>query len=244
MIDLSADLAEGARDEAKIWLMITSANVACGGHIGDTRSMATAVRRAKRHGVRLGAHPSYPDREHFGRIDILDSPGVRPADLPGIVTDQLVLFQKVCDACGAKFHHVKFHGALYNRAARDPAVSAILCETIRQFDPSLIIYGLRGSVMKEQAERCGLRFAGEIFADRSYLEDGSLRPRTEPGALIEDPVLAVRQVLGMISGAADTVRADTVCIHGDGPHAFSFAQTIHAALLQQGIAIRPPHTIA
>ena len=247
-IDLNCDMGEGMQHDAEIMPFISSVNIACGYHAGDEAIMLRTIRLALAHGVAIGAHPSYPDRPNFGRVDILGEPGAGIDDLPRIITDQLVVLQRVCHASGVSLHHVKFHGALYNRAAKDRAISAILCETIRQFDPSLLLYGLSGSVMHEEAGRWGLRYIGEVFADRTYQEDGSLTPRSEPDALIEDPAFAVRQVLTMIregkvvtaAGMELFMEAGTVCIHGDGAYAVEIVQTIQCALTDKGIAIQPP----
>jgi len=197
--------------------------------------------------VAIGAHPSYPDRANFGRVDILDS---TLQDLPGLLLGQLDQLQSVCKEFGTRLRHVKPHGALYNRAAKDPAVSAIICDAIVAFDPSLLLYGLSGSKMQRQAETGGLTFISEVFADRTYRADGSLTPRTEPNAMIEDPAIAVAQVIRMVrEGIVLTtdapprvipLTAQTVCIHGDGPHAVAFAQTIHDVLQKNGIVLRPP----
>ena len=231
-IDLNSDMGEGMENDAAIIPFISSVNIACGYHAGDETIMRRTIELALAHQVAIGAHPSYPDREHFGRIDMLDPasslvPSIGIADLPEILTDQLATLVNICHACGARLHHVKLHGALYNRAARDRAVSAIFCETLRGFDPSLIIYGLSGSSMQEEADRCGLRFVHEVFADRGYEEDGSLTPRGKPHAMIDDPVLAATRALTLIrdgrvmvtSGAIIRLPAETICIHGDGAHA-------------------------
>jgi 5-oxoprolinase (ATP-hydrolysing) subunit A len=247
-IDLNCDMGEGIGNDEAIMPYISSANIACGYHAGDESTMRRTVELAIQYRVAIGAHPSYPDREHFGRVDILGDPGVRIADLAQILTDQLIVLQKICGEYGVGLHHVKPHGALYNRAAKDPAVSAILCETIRQFDPTLLLYGSSGSVMQTEAERCGLRFVHEVFADRGYREDGSLVPRNETHALIEEPAAAVRQVLTMIrdgrvatgNGVTISLAAGTVCIHGDGAHALVLVRAIHEALKEGAIDIRAP----
>lgn len=257
-IDLNCDMGEGMATDAAIFPFISSANIACGGHAGDESTMRRTIELALQHNVGIGAHPSYPDRANFGRLDILDhgpdhsdhdptTPGTRLhlRDLSAILTDQLGQLQKVCASFGVRLRHVKPHGALYNRAAKDAAVSDIICRTILAFDPSLLLYGLSGSEMKRQAQASGLTFVSEVFADRTYREDGSLTPRTEPHALIEDPTAAIQQVLKMVkegkvtagSGKDIPLSADTICIHGDGIHAVEFARTIHDTLLQNGISI-------
>jgi UPF0271 protein len=249
-------MGEGMDTDAVIFPFISSANIACGYHAGDEDTMRRTVERALQHTVAIGAHPSYSDRINFGRIDMLDSaPGkgdrsLRYEDLDGILYEQLHRLQKICQEFGTGLQHVKPHGALYNRAAKDPGVSAIIAQAITAFDPSLLLYGLSGSEMKKEAGQYALSFVSEVFADRTYREDGSLTPRTEPGASIEDPDLAVGQVIKMIRDSRVAVAgtppkeipilAETVCIHGDGAHAAEFARMIHAALIQNSITIQAP----
>jgi UPF0271 protein len=244
-VDLNCDMGEGMDNDEAIMPFVSSVNIACGYHAGNETIMRRTVEQALKHGVAIGAHPSYPDREHFGRIDRLGQEGCTYSDIPAIIKDQLHTLKAFCNVFGAPLHHVKPHGALYNRAAKDPALSAILCDTIRRFDPGLLFYGLSGSRMHVEAEHYGLRFVHEVFADRSYQEDGSLTPRTEPGALIEDPLLAVRQVLRMVkagkvsavTGKDIALKAQTICIHGDGFNAAGFARMIHEGLREEGILI-------
>ena len=243
-IDLNCDMGEGMPSDADIFPFISSANIACGAHAGDDGTMRLTVERALRHGVAIGAHPSYRDRERFGRVDLLGGV-LRPEELPDLLTGQLGRLQKICQESGARLHHVKPHGALYNRAAKDPAVSALIARTVAGFDPSLLLYGLSGSEMEKQAAACGLSFVSEVFADRRYQADGSLVPRSESHALIEDPDEATAQVLKMVcegrvkvGGTEIPLRADTICIHGDGSHAAEFARMIHDLLLENGIVIK------
>jgi UPF0271 protein len=262
-IDLNCDMGEGMDTDAAIFPFISSANIACGYHAGDECTMRRAVGWAMHHHVAIGAHPSYPDGVHFGRIDLLDSaPGkgdgsLRYEDLTGILYQQLDRLQKICHELGTRLQHVKPHGALYNRAAKDREVSDLICQSIAGFDPSLLLYGLSGSEMKKAADRYGLSFVSEVFADRTYRPDGSLTPRTEPDALIDNPDLAVRQVIKMIrEGRVEVastlpmtagpvseevpILAETICIHGDGAHAAEFARMIHGALLADGIVLQQP----
>ena len=263
-IDLNCDMGEGMATDAEIFPFISSANIACCYHAGDAAIMRRTVELALRHEVAIGAHPSYPDRDHFGRMDLLDT-NMRYEQIPGMVLDQLFLLQAICDEFGVRLHHVKPHGALYNRAAKDAMVSALICRAIRDFDPHLLLYGLSGSHLKTEADRHGLSFVSEVFADRTYRKDGSLTPRTEPGALIEDPAQAAGQVLKMVEEGSVSVApslikpdqgeiqqdlneiqdpneigilAETICLHGDGAHAVEFARTIHETLAQRGIAVR------
>lgn len=241
-------MGEGMSADGAIFPFITSANIACGGHAGDADSMRRAVDGALQHGVAIGAHPSYPDRAGFGRVDVLEpAPGngsatrhpggamLRFEDLPQLLADQLGQLQAVCHEFGTRLHHVKPHGALYNRAARDAEVGAILCRAIAGYDPRLFLYGLSGSMMRMQAKAHGLIFVDEVFADRTYQADGSLTPRTGPHAMIEDPDEAVAQALRLTLAGAETI-----CLHGDGAHAARFARLINQALVNQQIKITAP----
>jgi UPF0271 protein len=251
-------MGEGMDTDAAIFPFISSANIACGGHAGDAGMMRRTVALALQHDVAIGAHPSYPDRAGFGRTDILEiSPGqagghpgkgdrpLRLEDLADILTDQLEQLQKIAADMGARLHHVKPHGALYNRAAKDAVVSGIICRVIRSFDPSLLLYGLSGSEMRRQADAFGLGFVSEVFADRTYQPDGSLTARTAPHALIDDPETMVQQVLMMVregkvraAGGIDVpIAADTICLHGDGAHAVEFAARIRSELDLNGISV-------
>ncbi len=244
-IDLNCDMGEGMDTDTAIFPYISSANIACGYHAGDMDTMRRTVELALKHKVAIGAHPSYPDRDHFGRIDMLDRT-LTLEELPGIIVDQLILLQAICDEFGTRLHHVKPHGALYNRAAKDAVVSSLICRAIREFDPALLLYGLSGSQLKKEADQQELRFVSEVFADRTYREDGSLTPRTEPNALIEDPEEVMVQVLKMalegrvkIVGGEIPILAETICLHGDGSHALEFARMIHKTLSEKGITLRP-----
>src|SRR5260221_4124724 len=251
-IDLNCDMGEGMGSDAAVFPFISSANIACGGHAGNDDTMRRTVELAMQQGVAVGAHRSYPDSANFGRIDILGA-GVSLEELPDIISGQLHRLQVVCREFGVRLRHVKPHGALYNRAARDAAVSGVIGRLMLDLDPSLLLYGLRGSEIQRQADEVGLRFISEVFADRTYRPDGSLTPRTEPHALIEDPTQTVRQVLKMVKeGRVDVytrdgvsageveLAAETVCLHGDGDHAAEFAEMIRAGLLREGIEIRAP----
>lgn len=234
LIDLNCDMGEGMETDAAIFPYISSANISCGYHAGDAETMRRTVELALRHHTAIGAHPSYPDRVNFGRVDMLGK-GVALEEICGLVVDQLITLQAICDEFGTQLQHVKPHGALYNRAARDPEVSAMICRAIREFDPSLRLYGLSGSVMGKEATRHELVFVNEVFADRTYQADGSLTPRTVPGALIEDVEQAIGQVARMVEegkvsvagGGEIPIVAETICIHGDGSHAVEFAKKIH-----------------
>lgn len=241
-VDLNADLGEGAPDDAELLALVTSANIACGGHAGDARLMQATVRAALAQGVAIGAHPSYVDREHFGRREMqLDPDQVRAE-----VLCQVGALEALVRAAGGRLHHVKPHGALYNQAARDPALADAIAGAVRDIDPGLAIYGLAGGELLRAAERAGLRAVAEVFADRGYQADGSLVPRSQPGALIDDTGEAVARTLRMVqegvvqavTGETVPLRAQTVCLHGDGPHALAFARALHAALRDAGVQLR------
>jgi len=251
-IDLNCDMGEGIATDAAIFPFISSANIACGGHAGDGDTMRRTVELALAHGVAIGAHPSYPDRAGFGRVDLLGS-SVRLEELPGIIFEQLDALQRVCRLFGVGLRHVKPHGALYNRAARDASVSQVICRAVFEFDPSLLLYGLSGSELSRAAAAMGMRFVSEVFADRTYRPDGSLTPRSEAHALIGDAAASVRQVFRMVEeGRVDVFLADgsaagevalsaeTVCLHGDGDHAVEYAKMIHDSLRREGVQILSP----
>ena len=243
-IDLNCDLGEDpaavARDE-ELLSLISSANVACGGHAGDTASMAHFARAARLRNVALGAHPGYPDREHFGRRDL----GLTADEIAGAVESQLTALRDIAAGEGVALSHVKPHGALYNRAASDPSVAAAIAEGVRRVDPRLPIYGLAGSPALEIWRRVGLRAVAEAFADRRYEADGTLRPRRHADALILDPGAAAAQAIRLAAedwiephdGGRLTVEVETICIHADTPGAPAIARSVRAALAAAGIAV-------
>ena len=246
--DLNSDLGESfgaytlGLDEA-LMDFVTSANVACGWHAGDPEVMERTVRAAVASGTAVGAHPGYPDLVGFGRRNM----NVSASDMHDYVLYQLGALAAFARAAGAKLIHVKPHGAMYNMAAKDASLAAAVCRAVKEFDPSLILLGLANSRFADAAADAGIRFASEVFADRGYMDDGSLVPRTQPGAMITDEDEAVSRVIKMIktgfvtgvSGKEIPVRADSVCVHGDGAKALSFTRKIRAALEAEGIEIRP-----
>jgi 5-oxoprolinase (ATP-hydrolysing) subunit A len=246
-IDLNCDMGEGFPYDADIMPFISSVNIACGYHAGDADTMKRTVELALQYGVAIGAHPSYPDRENFGRIDMVKT-GLRPQELEIVIAEQILQLQQICKEAGARLHHVKPHGALYNRAACDAAVGHLIAKAMTAVDESLLFYGLSNSEMELVAEAMGLRFVNEVFADRTYQDDGSLTPRTQPNALIIDTSASIQQVLQMIqqgtvqsvNGQDVPVLAETICIHGDGVHAAAFARVVHEALVQQHISVSAP----
>lgn len=246
-IDLNCDMGEGYPNDEQIFPFITSVNIACGYHAGDKETMQRTVELALQHNVAIGAHPGYPDKENFGRIDILHKK-LTLGELTRIIVKQIVLLQEICQSFQTTLHHVKPHGALYNRAAWDNETAQAICSAIQQADASLPLYGLSGSVMEKAAANHNVRFVSEVFADRTYQPDGSLTPRSAPNALITDTDAALQQVLSIIrtgqvytvAGKAIPIKAETICIHGDGANAVSFAKTIHNSLSDNGITLKSP----
>lgn len=241
-VDLNADLAEGfAFDEALLGL-VSSANIACGLHAGSATTIQHALGFAKQHGVRVGAHPSFPDRENFGRSEMQ----LPPQDLKAHLLYQLGALQALCDNEGVAISYVKPHGALYNQASRDPELARVIAETVLQFNPNLKLMGLSGSLMLSIAEQVGLGTISEVFADRRYQPDGSLVPRSHPQAKIEDEQEAIEQVIQMITtqtataldGSTINIKAESICLHGDNAHALVFAQKIRAELTARGIGVK------
>jgi UPF0271 protein len=240
VIDLNADLGEGAGTDNELLAVITSANVACGAHAGDQETINTVVRTAQVRHVAIGAHPSFPDRAGFGR---------RPMALPSAqVTDTVAAqIQLVADAAhkvGLRLQHVKPHGALYNQAASDPDLTRAIGEAVRRVDASLIILALAGSRMADLLHTVGLRVAHEAFVDRGYTDAGTLIPRGQPGAVITDPTEAAARAVQlatartvMAAGHPIRIEADTLCLHGDTPHAPALAQAVRRALESAGVRV-------
>ncbi|AUT45786.1 LamB/YcsF family protein [Achromobacter sp. Marseille-Q0513] len=248
-IDLNCDMGEsyGAwvmGNDAAVLRYVSSANIACGFHGGDPATMRKTVAAALAQGVALGAHPGLQDLSGFGRRVIPTS----PQEAYDLVVYQLGALAGVAASQGARLHHVKAHGALYNMAAKDEGLSRAICQAVKDVDGTLVLYGLAGSRLVSVAREIGLAAANEVFADRSYQDDGSLTPRGKPGAMIEDVDLAVAQVVRMVregkvrsvDGKDVAVQADTLCIHGDQPNALVFASGIRQALEDAGIEVRVP----
>ena len=240
-VSLNCDMGEGignpalpaGRDEL-IMPFIHSANIACGYHAGDPATMWKTVELALKHHVNIGAHPSFPDKKNFGRMEMK----LENEEVYELVTQQLIILHEIVTGLETKLHHVKPHGALYNMSAKDPALAKTMARAVKDFDAGLILFGLSGSHSIHEAKAIGLQTASEVFADRTYQDDGSLTPRSNPGALINDTEKAVQQVLQMIkegtvttvSGKTIPILAETICIHGDGEHAVEFAKAIHDAI--------------
>jgi len=230
-IDLNADVGEQCGQDAALMRCITSANVACGLHAGNRAVMRDTVRLARDHGVAVGAHPGFDDREHFGRRDLQ----LPPEEITNLVIRQIDALADIAADAGVRLQHVKAHGALYNIAVRDRQVADAIARAAQSVDASLILLGLPGSALIAAAEAAGLRSAREAFADRAYRPDGTLVPRTEPGAVIHDP----EQVLSRVVGLAQRPDVDTICVHGDTPGAAALASQIRAALEAAHIRLAP-----
>jgi UPF0271 protein len=245
-IDLNADVGEipalaADGSEARLIAAVSSVNIACGGHAGDMVSVETAVRAAIAHGVAIGAHPSYPDRENFGRV-VMD---ITHHDLMLDLRRQVVSLMSVAAEQGAVVHHVKPHGALYNAAIDDAALAATIAKPLAEWRGTLTLVGLAGSAMLDVWRSMGFDVAGEAFADRRYEPDGRLRDRRHPDALIDDPEEAARQAVqlavhGTVTAGDGTVipcRADTFCLHGDQPGALARVVAVRRALEGAGVTV-------
>ncbi|MFZ6849117.1 5-oxoprolinase subunit PxpA [Undibacterium sp. RuRC25W] len=240
-IDLNADLGEGGADDAAILACVSSANIACGGHVGDEQSMRDAVRAALRCGVAIGAHPSFVDRENFGRTE-MQIPMEQVFDE---VLEQIEALQHICATEGAQLVHVKPHGALYNQAARDVTLAETIVKAIAAAGSQLRVVGLAGSELIHAARRAGMAVSEEAFADRRYNSDGTLVSRKLPGATIDEVSVALQQALHMVEqqavtsvdGTALSMQIDTLCLHGDGAHALQLARALRAHLSQREIKV-------
>lgn len=241
-MDLNCDVGEGLSNDGLLMFYISSANIACGYHAGDEDTMKRTVARAVGHEVAIGAHPGFADKENFGRTEMhLSAEAIRE-----LLSEQIFSLQTVAGTFGARIKHVKPHGALYNMSARDEQLAAIIAQTIYNIDPSLLLYGLSGSFSISEARKAGLQTVSEVFADRTYQNNGSLTPRSQPGALIETEEQSIQQVLQMInrqtvtsiSGEEVPIVAETICLHGDGEHAVRFAKKIFNTLKENNIEIK------
>lgn len=240
-IDINCDMGEGLANDALLMPYISSANIACGYHAGDENIMKRTTELALLHNVAIGAHPGFADKANFGRTEMQ----VSPAEIYDLVTEQIYLLQKITASQGSPLHHVKPHGALYNMAAKDAVMANIIAKAVFDVNEALILFGLSGSCSVTEAIKAGLTTASEVFADRTYRDDGSLTPRTEKNAMIETTELAIQQVLQMIqhqtvtsiTGNKVSIKAESICIHGDGTHAVEFAKNIYLTLQHNNIGI-------
>lgn len=246
-VDLNCDLGEsfGAYTigmDSQVIPFISSANVACGYHAGDALVMQKTVAMCREHGVSVGAHPGFPDLQGFGRRNMVCT----PPEVKAYVQYQLGALQAFCKAGGVPLHHVKPHGALYNMAAKDARLALAVAEAIAEVDENVVLQGLSGSEMLRAAKQVGIRAASEVFADRAYQQDGTLVPRSQPGAMITDEDVAIARVVRMVKEGVVTsidgmdvpLQADSICVHGDGEKALLFVQKIRAVLTAEGIEIK------
>ena len=245
-IDLNCDLGESfgaykiGMDE-EVLGYISSANVACGWHAGDSMVMEKTVKLAKKNNVAIGAHPGFPDLVGFGRRNLNAS----PAEVKTYIKYQLGALYGFAKAEGVKIQHVKPHGALYNMAAKDEKLAMAIAEAIKEVDDTLIFMGLANSEMIKAGEKIGLKVANEVFADRAYNDDGTLVARTLPGAVIHDKDVAINRVIRMvkegkvesINGKDVEINVQSICIHGDNPEALVFSKNIREALVNEGVEI-------
>jgi 5-oxoprolinase (ATP-hydrolysing) subunit A len=242
VIDLNCDMGEGQAVEAQLVPYITSASIACGGHCGDAASIEQSIRRCQQHGVAVGAHPSYPDTANFGRKSMtLPIP-----DLLASLAAQINLFKTICDHQGVAMYHIKPHGALYNDMANDAALSTAFAQWMQLHYPQTVVYMLSGSLCCTILQQHGITVAQEVFADRTYTDAGTLTPRSQPNALHTAQADTVAQVLALVqdqrvcstNGLWLPIKADTVCLHSDTPHALPMATSIHQALMERNIILK------
>ena len=244
IVDLNADLGEGAGHDEELLTLVTSANIACGFHAGDADTMHKSIEAARNHNVAVGAHPSLFDRENFGRKEL----PVTPDEVFDAVTYQLGVFQAIAEAAGVRPNHVKPHGALYNVATHDEKIADAITRAIAKIDVKLVLFAPDGSALARAGEAHGLKIAREVFADRNYLANGSLVSRTRPDALLHDSKEAATRVLRMlregkvqsVDGRDVDLRAETICLHGDTPGAVEFALALRTRLESEGVTIRAP----
>jgi UPF0271 protein len=241
-IDLNADLGEGDPYDEELLRIVSSANIACGGHAGDSESMARTIVAAMTHGVAVGAHPGYPDREGFGRR----SGFMRGDELYAALTEQVSAFADTAAQIGARVAHVKPHGALYNDAVRDRDLADIIARVISETPGGPALVGMADTELQFAAGRHGLTFVAEAFIDRAYEADGTLVSRKEPGAVHDNLAVATTQAVRLAvdgcvtarNGDEISVRADSLCIHGDTPGAAEKARAVRDVLESHGVEIR------
>ncbi|MDN5874649.1 MAG: 5-oxoprolinase subunit PxpA [Sinobacteraceae bacterium] len=248
-LDLNCDLGESfgtwaMGDDENVLPHVSSANIACGFHAGDPQTMQRSVALCVQHNVAIGAQPGWPDLLGFGRRSL----AATAAETYALVLYQIGALAGFAPTAQARLAHVKPHGALYNQAAQDPALAQAIARAVADFDATLILYALAGSELEKAGHAASLAVAREAFADRRYLDDGSLQPRSQPGAVIEDPARACQQALAIVqhqqvttcSGQTLPLQADTLCIHGDRANAANFAATLRSALVEHGVDIDAP----
>lgn len=242
-VDLNCDLGEGAKLDAEIIPLISSANIACGFHAGDSEIMDNTLELCRINNVSAGAHPGYPDKENFGRTNM----NATPKQVYDYTLYQLGALSAIAKAKGVRLQHVKPHGAMYNMAAKSRELSDAIVDAVYDFDSSLILLALSGSQMINSAKEKGLKYASEVFADRAYEADGALRPRSLEGAMIEDENEAIQRVVRMVkegkvrayTGEDVELEAHSVCVHGDGIKALEFVKALNTAFKENNIEVLP-----
>lgn len=243
-IDLNSDLGEGAGHDEEILSLVSSVNIACGFHAGTAASIFATIRLARKHEVAVGAHPSFDDRANFGRAEL---------DLPleetfTQVAYQVGAFRALCLAAGTEMRHVKPHGALYNMAARDRALADAVAHAVLSAEPKTCLFVLPGSELEKATRAVGLQPVREFFADRNYLANGSLVPRSQPDALLHDPMAAAERVVRMlrdhvvhaVDGREVPMKAETICVHGDTPDAVKFVRELRTQLERNQVRVAAP----
>lgn len=240
-VDLNADLGEGCGSDDELLRLVTSASIACGAHAGGGEPMRATIRAALGRGVSVGAHPGYADRDNFGRRETGDT----PAAIRELMLAQLDVFATACAGLGAELRHVKPHGALYHRVMHDMAAAESIADAVAEFDPSLVILCMPASRLLEAAEGAGLRAVREAFLDRAYESPVELVPRSHPAAMITDPLVAaersgqivISRRLTSLDGSNHEIEADSLCVHGDNPHAATLLRAARSHLEALGVAV-------
>jgi 5-oxoprolinase (ATP-hydrolysing) subunit A len=244
VVDLNSDLGEGAGHDNEILDLVSSANIACGFHAGDPASIFATIQAALERGVSLGAHPSFPDRENFGRTEMT----MPPAKVYATVAYQIGGFHALARAAGGRMNHVKAHGALYNMAARDRALADVIANAVFALDPTLFLFAPVESQLDYAATELGLQTTSEVFADRNYRADGSLVPRSDSQAFVHDPLEAADRIIRIleegkvraVDGTDVAITAQTVCVHGDNPQAVEFVRKLRERLELEEVVIAAP----
>lgn len=240
-LDLNSDLGEGGDYDEEIFELVTSANIACGFHAGDSDSILCSIETAREKGVAVGAHPSFADRENFGRNEVQLS--VR--EIFNLMTYQLGAFQALCRSAGVRMNHVKPHGALYNMAWRDKELAGAIARAVQMLDPKLVVFAQARSALEGACASVGLATRAEVFADRNYMPDGSLVARSRTDALLTDPRKAAARAVKMVregtvravNGHEIPIAAETICVHGDTPAAVEFVRELRGLLLSAGVEL-------
>jgi 5-oxoprolinase (ATP-hydrolysing) subunit A len=241
MGELTEAIADGTQESLMPWL--TSVNIACGGHAGDAQTMEATIRQAQKHNLAIGAHPGYPDRENFGRLEM----NLSSKAISGSVLEQLMALDEIAKRLGANIVHVKPHGALYNQAVRNCEIAMAIADGVARWKRDVALVGLSGSLMLDIFRDAGFMAAAEAFADRRYEPDGTLRPRKFRDALLHDPAEAAKQAVSIATrgkliaqnSSEISVTAQTLCIHGDTPGAEKIAAAVSKALAAAGVAVKP-----